>query len=645
MAKMEMELFTETESSLLEAQALIAEAEAIAAEAVTVAAPPPRLKISEWADHERHLSAESSAEPGRWRTDRAPYQRGVMDALNDPLISSVVFIKSAQVGATEIINNIAGYYMSQDPAPILAVFPTLTLGQAWSKDRLAPMLRDTPCLTGIIADRRSRDSENTVLHKKFKGGQITISGANSPASLASRPIRILLLDEIDRYPLSAGAEGDPSALAEKRTKTFWNRKIFRASTPTIKGFSAIEAQWEISDQRRFFVPCPHCGNYDHFKWANIKWDKDEDGSHQPDTAFCVCENCGGIITDADKHAMLAAGEWRATAPYQGVAGFHINEIYSPWTLFSELVLSFLKAKKLGAEAMRVWVNTALGETFEEDGARVSGNALAARREDYSAPVPLAAAVLTAGVDVQDDRLECEVVGWGEGEESWNIDYKVFYGDPATADVWNDLDEYLQRTWEHESGAKLKISATGIDTGGHHTKTVYEFVRPRWFRRVFALKGSSTTGAPAVTVPKAKSKTRKVRLFTVGTDTLKSLLYSRFKLDECGPGYCHFPLARDDEYFDQITAEKIVTKYVRGYRKRIWEKIRPRNEALDCRIYAHAALLILNPDLKKRAASLAKRASANDETAAEVKEDTQKTGTKKPKRRTRRKIKKGFARSW
>ena len=316
-------------------------------------APPPRLKVSEWADKFRKLSPESSAEPGQWRTSRAEYQRGIMDAVNDPAVVEVVIMSSAQTGKTESLNNIVAYYITQDPSPMLLLQPTLEMSEAYSKDRLAPMVRDCPNLLDKIGDPRSRKTDNTLLHKTFPGGHITLAGANSPASLASRPVRIVLCDEVDRYPASAGTEGDPVNLAKKRTVTFWNRKLLLTSTPTVKGSSRIEQAFLASDQRRYFVDCPHCQHEQVLVWAGVKWEDD------PKAAWYECGNCNRPINNGQKLEMIRGGRWKATAEFKGVAGFHLNELYSPWRTFGDVAGDFLKAKD-NPQQLKVWVNTSLG---------------------------------------------------------------------------------------------------------------------------------------------------------------------------------------------------------------------------------------------------------------------------------------------
>jgi len=553
--------------------------------------PPPNLKIDEWADKHRRLSPESSAEPGLWSTDRASYQRGMMQAISDPKIENIVFMTGAQIGKTEIINNSVGYYVSQDPSPMLVVQPTLELAKMWSSDRLSPMLRDTPILKNLVKDPRSRDSGNTIYQKQFPGGYIAIVGANSPSGLAARPIRCVFLDEVDRYPASAGSEGDPIELSKARTKTFtYNRKIVMVSTPTNKGASRIESAFEESDKRFYYVPCPDCKHEQKLIWSNVNWEEDK-----PDTACYVCEECGSAWDDAMRYRAIKNGNWVATEDFNGTAGFHINGIYSPWTPLSEAVRSFLVAKKM-PDTLRVFVNTYLAETWEDQGERVDDYAVAERAEPFGDKLDSNIMILTCGVDVQDDRLELEVVGWGKDEESWSVDYRTLYGDPSTPHLWNDLENILKNIYETEDGRQLQIRSACIDSGGHYTQAVYNFVRPREGRRIFAIKGMGGESRPIVSRP-TRNNIGKIRLFTLGVDSIKELIFSRLKITEVGAGYCHFPDDRSDEYFKQLaSSEKIVTKFHKGFPRREFVKTRTRNEALDCRVYAIGALSILNLNL-------------------------------------------------
>jgi phage terminase large subunit GpA-like protein len=557
--------------------------------------PPPSLTVSEWADEYRRLSPESSAEPGRWFTSRAEYQRGIMDAVSDPAIDTVVVMSSAQVGKTEVVNNLVGYHIHQDPAPILVLQPTLEMAQTWSKDRLAPMLRDTPVLKGRVKQPRSKNSANTLLHKVFPGGHITMAGSNSPASLASRPIRIVLCDEVDRYPVSAGTEGDPVNLARKRTATFWNRTVILTSTPTVQGASRIEIEFGQSDQRYFYVPCPHCEHTQRLQWSGVTWSKDADGAGLPDTARYACKQCGALWAELDRHLAVKRGEWRATEPTKARAGFHLSELYSPWSTLATMVQTFLEAKK-SPELLKTWVNTCLGESWEDrEGDKVDHGELYGRREKYLAPVPEAALLLTAGIDVQHDRIEMEVVAWGNHEESWNVDYMVIPGDTARDAVWHDLDDALAIGYDHPTGSEFLITAALIDSSDQ-TTTVYSFVKRSKHQRLFAGKGVSGAGRPVAQISRKRTgkKSREVDLYTVGVDDAKGIIHARLRIAEPGPGYCHFPLDRDVEYFEQLTAEKLVTRYHKGFPRKEWVKTRARNEALDCRVYAFAALKILNP---------------------------------------------------
>lgn len=559
-------------------------------ESLAIWKPPPTLTISQWAAANLRLSAEDSAEPGKYNPNRAPYQRGMLDALNERGVHTAVIMSSAQIGKTVLIKSIIGYHIDQDPAPILCVNPSEAMAETFSRDRLAPMIRDTPCLQGKIADPKSRDSGNTILSKRFIGGHLTMIGANAPSALASRPIRVVLCDEVDRYPPSAGSEGDPVNLAIKRTATFHNRRIILTSTPTIKGYSRIERAYQGSDQRRYYVPCPHCNTAQILRWENVKW---TDGN--PNTAIIACQECGGIIENSQKMAMLLAGEWRASQPCTGIAGFHINELYSPWRSWSDVVTDFLAAKQ-DTETLKTWVNTSLGETWEDQAEKSDPQSLMMRRENYTPDaIPSAVLYLTAGVDTQDDRLEVEVVGWRqEGRdhppESWGVEYRVITGDPAKQSTWSDLDAFLLGTWTTETGRTLRIGAVCIDSGGHHTAQVYAFCETRAGRHVYAVKGMS--GSRPIWTPRpGKSKKYQAKVWHVGVDTAKDAWYSRLRQVDTGPGYCHFPISYTDRFFDGLTAEQVKTKYIKGHPVREW--FLPsgrRNEPLDVRNYALASLL-------------------------------------------------------
>ena len=534
---------------------------------------PSNLKISEWADKYRKLSPESSAEAGAWNTSRSPYQKEIMDVFNEPNIQRIVVMSSSQVGKTEIILNTIAYYVDQDPSPMMIVQPTLQMGQAFSKDRLSAMIRDTEKIRECFKEARTRDSGNTVLHKKFPSGHLTIVGSNSASGLASRPIRVLLLDEVDRYDASAGTEGDPTELAIARTKTFFNRKIYMCSTPTVKGLSRIESAFLESDQRYYYVPCPECDHKQKLVWKNVIWEEDK-----PETARYACENCGSLIDESKKQWMLKHGEWIASAPTHNTAGFHISELYSVWSTWGEMATAFLEAKKQ-PETLKTFINTALGETWEEQGDSLEHETLLQRRLNYDyTNLPEDILVLTAGIDTQKDRLEIQTCGWGKSYECWVVDYKIFWGDPNAPNVWQELDNYLKQRFRTESGRVLPISCTCIDSGGHHTNQVYHFTKPRQGRRIFAIKGASQAGKPIANRPSFVGKNKAV-LYPVGTDTAKEAIFARLAAD-AEMSTIHFPVDLDEEYFKQLTAEKRITKYVRGKPTMAWKQIRDRNEALD-----------------------------------------------------------------
>lgn len=552
--------------------------------------PPPRLTVSEWADQYRRLSPESSAEPGQWNTDRAPYQRSIMDCITQPEVETVVLMTSAQIGKTAMLENVIGYFVSQDPSPILCLQPTLEMAQTFSKDRLATMLRDTPILGGLVKDPRARDSGNTMLHKTFPGGHITIVGANSPASLASRPIRIVLCDEVDRYPTSAGSEGDPVHLARKRSATFWNRKLILTSTPTIKDLSRIEAAFEQSDKRRYHVPCPHCGEHQVLKWAGVKWDEGK-----PETARYYCEHCGAGIDEAEKPKMLLAGKWIADGDFTGVAGYHLNELYSPWRRWGEVATDFLEAKHGGTEMLKAWVNTSLGEVWEEQGDALAPAGLLARLEEYAREdVPILA--VTGGADIQKDRIEVSFVGWGKGEEAWMLDHVILPGDTARPEVWSELADLV---------AEFKPNALAVDSG-YNSDAVYAFCGRRSF--AYAIKGVTGFARPLIEDAKRRAQRLRragrkgTRIEPIGVDSGKVLIYSRLRLAEHGAGYIHFPAdpAFDDEYFAQLASEKLVVRKRFGRPSQEWVQTRPRNEALDCLVYALSALRLANLDLDRLA---------------------------------------------
>lgn len=569
-----------------------------------VLAPPPILTVSQWADQYRKLSPESAAEPGQWNTSRAEFQRAIMDAINDPVVSDIIIQSSSQVGKTEILLNIIGYFIDYDASPILVIQPTIVMGETFSKERLAPMIRDTPALRGKVKEARAKNSENTILHKKFPGGHITIAGANSPASLASRPIRVVLCDEVDRFPASAGAEGDPVKLAEKRTTAFWNRKKIKVSTPTLEGFSKIEKEFKKGSQEEWCVKCPCCGTYQPYSFKRLLFD----------TLKMKCLSCDATFTEQEWKAQ--PHQWIATNPKQRrVKSYHLNELASPWKHWDEIVEEFLEAqedyKKTGStNALITFINTSLGETWREKGEGVDAIALLSRREHYISDLPDGVLVLTAGVDVQEDRLEVEVVGWANEYESWGIYRFIFRGNPERDAVWGQLEELYHTEFSFPDGNCLTIAAMCVDTGGHYTNRVYRFIKEMQakFNNIYGIKGYSNTPGIPLIYKKTKVEIKNLKgrvmdttsIFILGVDAGKEDIISRLKLKEIGAGYCHFPdnedRGYDQTYMEGLTAEEKVVRMVNNKMKITWVK-KPgvRNEPLDLRNYAYAAVCLLSPN--------------------------------------------------
>ena len=555
--------------------------------------PPPKLTLSEWADIYRMLTSESSAEAGRWQTSRAPYQKEIMDAVSNPEVEKVVVMSSSQVGKTEIILNIIGYYIDYMPCPMMLVMPIEEMLKSFSKDRLAPMINATPTLRNKVFDVKSKDSSNTMLHKKFHGGHLTLVGANSAANLASRPIRVLLADEVDRFPEDVGGEGDPLKLAEKRTTTFWNRKLVYVSTPTIAGVSRIEKEFKNATMEEWSLRCPDCGEYQILKFTLLDFE----------TLEMTCEHCGAMHNE--KKWKSKPGKWIQTnEEYIGKnRSFHLNEMASPWKNWGEIRDDFLQAKN-DVEMLKTFVNTSLGEVWEEKGEITDYKVVANRAETYEAEVPDNVLVLTAGVDVQDDRIEVEVLGQGLQGETWGIEYKKIMGDPSKNGAWDLLDVYLKKRFKYKDGNYLTVTSTFIDSGnGQHTNDVYRFCADKADRWIYPIKGRGGIGVPLVAGP-TKPKGKNVNLFTVGDDTGKSMVLSRLKIDKPGENYCHFP---DDpergyiiEYFKGLLSEKKITKEVKGKQVVEWKVIYKRNEPLDCRKYALAAFDILPVSLEQLA---------------------------------------------
>ncbi|MBC8324306.1 MAG: phage terminase large subunit family protein [Verrucomicrobia subdivision 3 bacterium] len=563
--------------------------------------PPPKIDVAAWAEAHRYLAIGTSAEAGKFHVDRLPYQREPMEMLTDREAGEVVLQWGAQLGKTEILLNALGYFIQAEPASILCVYPTLDTARKFSQKKLGPMIAETPVLKDKVRDPRQRDSGNTILSKDFPGGSIIVAGSNSPSSLRSLSCRVVIQDEIDTYEVSAGAEGDPSVLADARAMNFHNAVLIKASTPTIRGASRIEAKLDESDNRRWAVDCAECGKSQVLAWSQVKWPKDD-----PAGAFYECTHCQSHWSDQDRVRAILAGKWVAEHPERRVRGYHLSGLYRIMgrkrqfeSYLHEFAQNFLDAKHAGRESLKVWTNTFLAETWEEAGDRIELESLTERGEDYTvSPVPESIGVLTCGVDVQGDRLELEVVGWGTAEESWGIEYRVLFGDPEQPDVWKALDDYLSQRWDHPSGARLGIACCCVDSG-FSTRNVYQFTRPRQSRRIYAVKGSNQSGAPLIAKRSGKAGGR-VLMFNIGTDTAKDSIFARLKIEDHGPRFMHFPNGQGytESYFKQLTAEEVRTRMHHGFPIRYYKKIRDRNEALDLRVYNLAALEILSPNMDR-----------------------------------------------
>jgi phage terminase large subunit GpA-like protein len=517
---------------------------------------------------------------------------------------------SQVTGKTETLNNIIGHKIDVDPCPMLMVQYSIEMGETWSKDRLAPMLRDTPRLRNKVREARVRDSGNTIMHKRFPGGHLTVAGANSAASLASRPVRVVICDEVDRYPASAGTEGDPVMLAEKRTESFPDATIILVSTPGTEGTSRIEKAYNTSDKRMWFCPCPKCGVFQTLKWGQVKWENAD-----PTTATYICEANACVWDDSMRQQAVKAGEWRATAPFTGTRGYQMNGIY---TLFrpkkphknrlAQMVSEFLKANSGGEQQQKVWINTFLAETWKVKGESVDVKDLTSRCELYRpSPLPEGALVIVGAADVQADRIEATIVACGERNEIWALQHAVLMGNTDADPVWKALDDFTLQEFEHQSGSKLRVACFLVDMG-FRPKQVIKFTKPRQGRRVYACAGNKTPWAPLVSRP-SKTTNRQATKFQIGGDTAKEVLYDRLRsVTAPGPRYIHFPIGQgfDEEYFKQLAAETLITELDdRGIeRKRIWVKQRSRNEALDNFVYILGAIDVLKPNFEALAKGLA-----------------------------------------
>lgn len=588
-------------------------------------AAQPEVSCSEWAQTERWVSPEHNPEePGPWRNNRVPYLIEIMDSLSDPRIERVVFKKSARVGGTEVLNNFLGYVIQRRPRSTMVVLPSVDEAKGWSKEALDPMLRDTKCLRGLVreSDSGRRAKGSTIQVKLFAGGRglLAIMGSNAAAGLRRRSIANVLCSEVDGFAMEAkggvGKEGDPLSLAIRRSQNVRSRKIYLESTPTIKGLSRISKEYERSDQREYFVPCPHCGHTQTMKWENLEW-KERDAS----TVVYVCgdyerradgsvkrlEGCGAVIEEHHKQQMLERGQWRAKYPERSVRGYHISAVYSPFVTWARLVEEWINAQG-DRTALKQFVNTVKGLEWEDTEMQLDWQILAARpRLRRTAEVPLGVGLLTMGVDVQGDRLEASVWGWGHEERASVIHHEVIVGNPVESDVWTRLDLLRTRAWNHEAGATIKVAAACVDSGGHHTDEVYAYCQSRVQQNVFSVKGSSVPGAQPIGKMTAMSNWPRLRHFPLGGDTLKDSLFARLAVMSEGARYIDFAWTLSDDYFQQMASEVAQPRYVNRRLIRRWELRRGyRNEAWDCAVYALAALYILGPTVRASLGELAAR---------------------------------------
>lgn len=582
--------------------------------------PPPDMLPSVWAEANIHIPL-GNAIPGPISFENAPMQRGILDAIKEPGLRRMDLMLGAQLGKTTVLQCLTGYFIGHEPRSQIMAQPSEGDMMTFQETKLKPMLEANPAISNRMAKARGRQGVNNSRMISYIGGFLMFSWAGSPKTARGRSAPVTQADEVDGY--DATAEGDFLELLAQRSATFGDQRLdVRSSTPVELATSRIYKGWLAGDQRRYYVRCPDCDELQFFRWENVHWigrkstsiedcETDRGQEHEPHTARYSCSGCGSLWTDGQRvaairnAARLGAG-WIAGKPFKGHASFHAPEMASTFRRLGDIVQSYLD--KLSMDDLQSFVNVSLGWPYET-GDKVDPEGLVARRREYGAQVPLGGLFITAGIDQQQDRLEVEIVAWGFGEQSWSVDYRVLWGDPLGSEVWKDLEDVLAERFAHESGAELPISAACLDTGGSAgmTQAAYEWLRGKTGRRIFGIKGIAGWGRPIVEKPQRKQSgktTRKVDLFLVGTDEAKLVVQKRLAVVKPGPGHCHFPADRDPEWFKQLTAERLVVRYVKGQPVREWHKPdRARNEALDCRVYALAALKIINPSFKRIAERL------------------------------------------
>lgn len=595
-----------------------ADVDKVVADIVKSFQPPLDMTAEEWSEKYRYLSLESSARPGLCDLDWTPYFREPLEMATRSDVSSIALMTAAQVGKSTFIENIIGFSMHIDPCSMLHISPTLSSRDMFSKERLAPMIRDTPVLKGLVKDARTRDSGNTLGLKMFPGGFLAMVGSNSPTGLASRPIRKMLADEVDRFEASAGTEGDPLKLGEKRTTTYPGSLNVYVSTPGNKydpkegTGSRIEKEFLDGDQRRYHAKCPHCGELQILVWSQVRW-VDSD----PLTAHYVCIHNDCKWTEGDRSKAVLNGRWIASKPFTGKVSYHLPQMASRLVKLSDAVKEHY-ASMGNPEMRKTWVNTVLGETWEDKGARVDWSDLMDRREEYNAftNIPEAITVITLAVDVNGDWLEYEFIGWGSGDRSWSLHHGKIYGDITDPNTWDELDAVRGQIFIHPIFGDMVTRVTLVDSG-YMTETVYEYCRKR--HRVLAVKGVSGFSKPHV-ASSSKNTLDGMRIFNLGVDSIKELAAARLKItDSEKPGYCHFPTRYEEDYFLGLTAEELITKRRKGFGVPEWKKIRNRNEPWDLRVMNIAALEMLMIDLEATRRNMLRNAEKRD-TPAKIPEN-------------------------
>lgn len=577
--------------------------------------PPEKLTVSEWADKYRILSREGSAEGGRWRTSRTPYLKEVMDSITDPTIERIVLVAASQVGKSECEMNAIGYMIDQDPGPILFIHPNLDAAEKFSTQRFAPMVRDTKVLRHKVSAAKRGDARNTKLQKTFPGGLITICGTQSAAALASAPIRYVICDERDRWAKTAGTEGDPFKLAQARQTTFYNKKTIEVSTPTTKGASPIADSYELGTKERWYVQCPHCGEWFEITFSQIRYETEETEINGQiiktvkDKVEAECPHCGCLTSE--REIRRQPHKWIAENPdarKKGIRSFWLNAFSSPWANWRGICQEYVDAKN-DPQKLKAVMNTKFGELWEERGDTNTEEYYWKSREDYGAlddgrpvEVPKGPVILTMGVDTQDNRLEYEVLGHGHYHETWGIKKGTIMGLPSDSETWSKLDEVLNKDWVRYNGKTMRISCTCIDSGGHYTPEVYKYCRERLMYRVFAIKGvggESVSFTNPYTRQPIGDTQQTCRLYKIGVDAGKASIMASLRVENPGPGFCHFPSNAyanyDVRYFNGLLSERL--EFSERTRKYSWVKIQghARNEPLDCRNYALAAFDLLHKD--------------------------------------------------